>query len=302
MKLLNEIIDLLSDKAGSLTDAMLKTKVLMHRIGHKELAEWVSDELGGYGKDKVVPTYRLIPVRLVGNLRNIAWAYQNQTLPTAHLSEKQQKEFSRDELRQSIRVLEEFASRSDGHLIHPVAPELYAKIGEALDGFWVDNAWTQMEPTQIMNALVEVRSRLLDFVLGLQEKLGDVPEDDMKEAAKDIDAGGMFASTIYGDNHTFIVGNGNVTTIANTVTKGDFNSLADTLRKAGVDDTDVEELKTAIEQDDPAAVAEQKQFGPKVRAWMAKMTGKAIDGAWSVGLAAGGKLLADALGAHYGIK
>ncbi len=50
MKLLNEIIDLLSDKAGSLTDAMLKTKVLMHRIGHKELAEWVSAELGGYGK------------------------------------------------------------------------------------------------------------------------------------------------------------------------------------------------------------------------------------------------------------
>ncbi|OXI85719.1 hypothetical protein CFB50_13815 [Burkholderia sp. AU33423] len=302
MMLFNDIVDLLSDKAGSLTDAMLKTKVLMHKIGHKEVAAWLNDELDGYSKEKTVPEYRVIPVRLVGNLRNIAYVYSNQTLPTAHLSEKLQKEFSRDELRQSIHVLEELASRSDGHLIHPVAPELYAKLGEALDGFWVDNAWTQMEPTQIMNGLAQVRSRLLDFVLSLQEKLGDVPEDQMKEAAKGVDAEGMFASAVFGDNTTVIVGQHNVATVVNKVTKGDFNSLADTLKKAGVDDADVDELKTAIQHDDVATVAKDSQFGPKVRAWMAKMTGKAIDGTWSIGLSAGGKLLADALGAHYGIK
>lgn len=34
MKLLDDIVDVLSDKTGSLTDAMLKTKVLMHGIHH----------------------------------------------------------------------------------------------------------------------------------------------------------------------------------------------------------------------------------------------------------------------------
>jgi hypothetical protein len=301
MKLFDDIVELLSDKAGSLTDAMLKTKVLMHKIGHKEVAGWLNDELNGYSKEKAVPDYRVIPVRLVGNLRNIAYVYSNQTLPTAHLSEKLQKEFSRDELRQSIHVLEELASRSDGHLIHPVAPELYAKFGEALDGFWVDNAWTQMEPTQIMNGLAQVRSRLLDFVLGLQEKLGDVPEDQMKEAAKGIDAEGMFTSAVFGDNTTVIIGHKNATTITNTVTKGDFNSLADTLKKAGVDEADVAELQAAVSHDDPATVTETKQFGPRVKEWMGKMTLKAIGGAWTIGLAAGGKLLADAVGGYYGI-
>lgn len=302
MKLFDDIVDLLSDKAGSLTDAMLKTKVLMHKIGHKEVVGWLNDELDGYGQGKPVPDYRVIPTRLMGNLRNIAYTYSNQTLPTAHLPEKIQKDFHRTELRQTIHVLEELASNPGGHLVHPVAPELYLKIGEALDGYWVDYAWTQMEPTQILNGLSQVRSRLLDFVLGLQEKLGDIPEDQMKEAAKGIDAERMFTSAVFGDNTTVIVGQHNTATITNTVTKGDFNSLAEALKKAGVDDVDVSDLKTAIDEDDTTAVVRDKQFGPKVKAWMTNMAGKAINGGWSIGIAAGGKLLADALAAHYGIK
>ncbi|NPT62296.1 hypothetical protein [Paraburkholderia elongata] len=96
-------------------------------------------------------------------------------------------------------------------------------------------------------------------------------------------------------------GNSNVTTITNTVTKGDFNSLAETLKKSGVDAADVAELQAAVNHDDPATVAETKQFGPKVKEWMGKMTMKAIGGAWTIGLAAGGKLLADAVGGYYGI-
>ena len=61
MQLLKDIVALLSDKDGSLTGALLKTKVLLHQIGHKELAEWVNDELNGYGEDscttsKCLPT------------------------------------------------------------------------------------------------------------------------------------------------------------------------------------------------------------------------------------------------------
>jgi hypothetical protein len=33
MKLLDDIIELLSEEKGSLTDALLKTKVLMHKSG-----------------------------------------------------------------------------------------------------------------------------------------------------------------------------------------------------------------------------------------------------------------------------
>jgi hypothetical protein len=40
--LLDEIIELLSSEQHSLTEALLKTKVLLHQIGKKDLAGWVT--------------------------------------------------------------------------------------------------------------------------------------------------------------------------------------------------------------------------------------------------------------------
>jgi hypothetical protein len=303
MQLLKDIVTVLSDKDGSLTDALLKTKVLMHHIGHKELAGWVNDELNGYPSDSLVPDYRTIPTRLYGNVSNLAWRHSGTQLPTSHLPKEVRERFCIEKLRQSIQVLEQL-SKSDGSLSRPVSPEWYYTLakGAIESSFNIDSAWVQFEPTQLVNLLIEVRSRLLDFTLNLQGELGNVADDNMKEAAKGIDAPGMFASAVFGDNATFVFGNNNETTITNTVTKSDFAALAKAFKDTGVSETDVDELKAAVDDDDPNAVAETKQFGPKVKAWMTKMSQKAIDGAWSIGIGAGGKLLADALGSYYGIK
>ncbi|CAN7808019.1 hypothetical protein [Paraburkholderia hospita] len=303
MRLLEEIVNLLSDKDGSLTDALLKTKVLMHRIGHKELADWVNDELNGYTSDRPVPDYRVIPIRLHGDVSNIAWRYPATQLPTAHLDKDVRERFRIEKLRQSVQVLEQLSEGTDS-LMRPVQPEFYALLAKGgIDpSFHIDRAWVQFEPTQIVNVLIEVRSRLLDFALNLQGELGDVTDDKMKEAAKGIDAPGMLASAVFGDNTTFVFGNNNATTITNAVNKGDFASLAKAFRDKGVSEADVAELKAAVDDDDPIAVAETKQFGPKIKMWMTTMTAKAINGVWGIGIGAAGNLLADTIGRYYGIK
>lgn len=303
MQLLKDLVTLLSDKDGSLTDALLKTKVLMHRIGHKELAEWVNDELNGYTTDRPVPDYRVIPTRLYGDVSNIVWQQKAAHLPTAHLDKEIQERFCIERLRQSVQVLEQLSKANDS-LSRPVKPELYGLLakGAIEPSFHIDRAWVQFEPTQIVNVLIEVRSRLLDFTLNLEGELGDVEEDNMKEAAKSIDAPGMFASAVFGDNVTVVIGNGNETTITNTVKKGDFTALARAFKETGVSETDIAELQAAVGDDDVKVVAETKQFGPRVKAWMGKMSTKAIDGAWSIGIGAAGNLLADALGSYYGLK
>lgn len=88
MKLLDEIIDLLADENASLNAALLKTKVLMHTIGHAELAGWVNDELNGYPKDKPVPNYRVVGGRVAGNIQNPVMLQSNVDLPTYHLPDK----------------------------------------------------------------------------------------------------------------------------------------------------------------------------------------------------------------------
>ena len=300
MKLLNEIVDLLSDEKGSLTDALLKTKVVLHKIGHKELVEWVNDELNGYSQGKEVPKYRVIPARVVANLQNAAFAYSNQTLPISHLSEKERKHFSANEMRESIRVLEEYVAKPNGHLIHPIAPELYSKFNKVLDNVWILDAWIQMEPTQIMNTLIEVRSRLLDFALSLQDKLGDTENDaDAKQVAQTFDARAMFQNTVIGDNATFVLGDNNATTIKNSIKNGDFGSLASMLKGYGVSEEDINSLETSISQDIGAVDVEKKLFGPSVKGWMSKMLDKAINASWNIELGMAAGLLTNALQAYY---
>jgi AbiTii len=299
MQLLDEIITLLSDQKGSLTDALLKTKVVMHKIGHKELAEWVNDELNGYPKDKDVPPYRIIPARPYAQLRDIAFVYNNQALPTGHLKPEERDHLTVNKMRESIAVLEGY-SKHEGHLISPLPPEFHKRLSEPLtEGIWIDRAWIQTEPSQIVNTVVEVRSRLLDFALSLQDRLGDVEEADVKEAAKGIDAVGMFHHTVIGDNATFVIGNQNTTTIKNVVKNGDFASLAAALKERGVADTDVQELRVAITADEDQVDAEKKTFGPAVKGWMSRMMTKVVEASWNIELGVAGGLLTEALKAYY---
>jgi hypothetical protein len=298
VKLLDEIVDLLSDKSGSLTDALLKTKVLMHKIGHKELAEWVNDELNGYPEEKPVPSYRIVHPRVVGNIQNMVMIQGDQPLPTGHLPEKMRKYLHEHEMRESINVLEQFTKDPYKHLQMPLGPEFYGPIGEAFDGAWVQKAWVQMEPTQIMHGLTEIRSRLLDFVLELQDKLGEADETEVKERAKGIDAPAMFQHTVFGDNTTIVVGNQNVTNVKN-VRKGDFESLAAALKSKGVDPSDVDALKAAVDADQGAVELEKKQFGPRVKGWMTTMLAKAVESSWQIEVGVAGGLLTEALRAYY---
>ncbi|MGN6260275.1 MAG: hypothetical protein ACTHNO_06030 [Ralstonia sp.] len=298
MKLIDEIIPLLSDSKGSLTDALLKTKVLMHMIGHKELAEWVTAELNGYQKDQPVPPYRVVRSRLVGHIANIVYMQKNAILPTIQLPENLRAQWENSELRQSISVLEHLAAKPDSHLASPVPPEFHHLVDDALDGFYVQKMWLQIEPTQVLHGLTEIRSRLLDFVLELKSKLGNTTEGEVKEAAEGLDAAAMFHNAVFGDNTTVVIGNNNTTTISN-VKHGDFDSLAEVLRDAGVAQSDILELKEAITADDGKVNREAKTFGPAVRGWVSKMMEKVVNAAWTIELGVAGGLLTNALQTYY---
>ena len=302
MKLLDEITELLSDQNGSLTGALLKTTVLMHKLGHKELAEWVNDELNGYAEKKDVPAYRVLPARLMANLANAGWRHSNQMLPISHLPADLQEMISQHKVRDSIRVLEQYATKPEGSLTLPVSHGFKQRFGETVvRGGWVESMWTQIEVTQIIHLLIEVRSKLLNFVLGVQSELGDTGSDaEVKKASEKLDVPAMFHHLVMGDNATLVVGQGNTLAITNSVMKGDFGSLAATLRKNGVEQADITALQLAIDQDDAPVVPGQRSFGPAVEGWKQRMWGKVVDASWNIELGVAAGLLTDALKAFYG--
>ena len=109
MKLISEIIDILSSGEPNLTNALIKTKVLLHRLGQKDLIEWVNSELNGYKDDDDLPPYRILPAVVLVNATNGAWQARSHQIPLGHLKKHVRDWLEKARFQQSIGVLEDLA-------------------------------------------------------------------------------------------------------------------------------------------------------------------------------------------------
>ncbi len=128
-----------------------------------------------------------------------------------------------------------------------------------------------------------IASRLKDYIgknnnMGNKNKLGDLSNNTFNG----------YTTIIVGDNNN----------VTYTITEGSFYSLKDMLSKNGVSSEDISELKMILESEKPNNV--KKIFGNQTNGWVSKMISKSLDGSWSIGIGAAGKLLADGIKAYYG--
>ncbi len=303
MKLINEIIEILSSNDGKLSDALIKTKVLLHTIGHKELVPWVNSELNGYPDIEALPEYRILPSQVLVNASNGAYSATSQHIPLAHLEEKHRKMLETARMDQSLAVLEKFAEDDSGSLQSHIPMEQYGLLGKGLGNHYqIENAWSEVSNTSVLQMLIQVRSRLLDFVLELNDQFpSEMNEDDVKQQIGNIDAGKLFNSAIFGDNTTILVGSGNTQSVSNINLKGNFDALSKSLECNGVSKLDINALKSAIEDDSSVIInSEKKEYGPAVQSWLQTMLSKAVDASWNIELGIAGSLLATALNNFYG--
>jgi hypothetical protein len=70
IKLIDEIIEILSSDSGKLSHALIKTKVLLHKICHKELVPWVDNELKGYPDRDSIKVADLIVDTMMLEMKN----------------------------------------------------------------------------------------------------------------------------------------------------------------------------------------------------------------------------------------
>lgn len=302
MKLIDEIIELLSSQSGSLSDALLKTKVLLHKIGHQELVEWVNDELNGYSDDKELPSYRRLLAQVLVNASNGAYSVTRQPIPLFHLTETEKERLQYVKMSQSLAVLENLVSDKGGHLQSPIPMEANHKLSKGLgNGYMVEKAWSEIQQADLYQIFIQVRSRLLDFILNLKDQIGDLSsEQDIKKLTDSIDTSSLFNNAIFGNNATIIVGSGNKQKVINTVVKGDFNTLANELTQHEVAESDISKLKVAIDSDEQTKEIAGREFGPSVKKWLKSMLSKAVDTSWQIELNIAGGLLVEALKKYYG--
>ena len=302
MKLLSDLIAELSSSQPSLIDALVKTKVLLYRLGRKDLIEWVNNEINGYSDEAQLPEYRVIPAIVKGNITNNAYSYSDHPLPTLHLTDDQRKQIEELGMRDSIAVIEGLAKNEKNGLQRPLPIEYGVFFNKALaSGFKVQQAWCDIGAGRLGQIVAQVRSKLLDFLLELSERVGtDMTEEEAKRVAQSPETGSMFNHAIFGDNVTILVGNQSQQTVRNELTKGDFSALTNFLQSNGVAPQDINGLSEALVADELSLEHTSKKFGPRVKAWLTSKMGKAVEASWQIELSVAGGMLTTALQSYYG--
>lgn len=147
----------------------------------------------------------------------------------------------------------------------------------------------------ISGILGQVKNKLLDFVLSLQESNITSEDLDNRTLAPEI-ARNLFYINVYGDRN--IVASGEqVTQQANPVERGDIDSLIKFLRELNLGDDDLREIENAVSSEPDAPGG---RLGPKVGAWLGGMILKAASRTWDIGVETASKALTRALNDYYG--
>jgi hypothetical protein len=308
MNILTDIIEQLIDSNNSITDSLLKIKVLASRLKNKTLYDWVNNELSGYENNDEVPEYRVSGCLLVGNIMNGNWHLRNQILATIGLPDFIRKHIDKLTLNQAISVLERILEENNNPLAYAVPAEILGYLTENYQNMGnyyatVYSARKQIDLSAVQHIISEVRNKALDLLLKLEEEFGmeiDLQELVKKKTQANEIINNTMKQTIINKGDGNVINTGNESSISNKVhiEKSNFQDLKKALKDNYVGDEEINELETIIKEKPDY---ERKLFGPKVNNWIQKMINKALNGTWQVGIGAAGSILVELVKKYYGM-
>jgi len=302
---IDEIISDLTSGGSGLTDALLKTKVLLYTIGKKDLAFWVDHELKGYSVTDELPSYRIAACRVLINANNLVHHYKGLELQLMHLPDDEYDSIRQSLIKLSISQIEQLLSESQGeHYFSELIPVAFARhyAPEIDSSYHITKIYKQIALHNLTSIISQVRARLLDFMLELSSQLETTEGDSLSDKASKIDTQSLFANAIFGSGAVINIGNNNNTQINYVIEKNNFKMLKERLTENGVAEQDVNELETALHADEKISKHHEKSFGPQVSKWFAKMLTKAADNSWAIGVNVAATFLTTALNQYLGIN
>ncbi|WP_064375276.1 hypothetical protein [Klebsiella michiganensis] len=291
--------EMASSNSTDIEDLLSRAKMISVKLGLKDISDWIEYELNSYPNYDSLPEYRIIggiPIRAFNPYHGwIPYQFSSdfdidayKLLTTVHVTNP-------------VSMLVQY-SKSEKSLYSEL-PLPAVEFLQECSNCDFRMAWC-INPSIITKILSNTRSRILDWALLLESK-GILGEGLLFSQAEKREAATMTVNNINNFNgnvhNAGAIGAGNTGDIhqQNSITSGDFNSLARQLKEHGLDDADVTELEQLVKQTDkPTSKDEvEKGFG----SWIGKITGKAFTGGLKIAGAAAPALLTNALCNYFNI-
>lgn len=273
---------------------------LSRELKNNELATWAQAELSGYDDWKSIPPYRILPGHVKGTFSGYGSMVKNASIPESFIDDEHAHLF-KNYMTQPVSELQLLSS---GSKTSPLTSNwsgdaiYYYQKKDLMDGYHLIEATRLISKPAVAGIIDNVRTRILVFVLQIQDELGLTSGSDAKTSKVTAPSSEkitqIFHQTITANN--VAVGNIGATNQVN-VMKGDFSSLSKALSHAGIDQGLISELAAALEAD------KNEEFKPGVATsrWIHKVSAMTSKGALALTANVTGSMISTMIMQYLGI-
>lgn len=203
MSRFSELIDQVADqKNHSLSDVLLKAKVLASQLRSRKFRQWVEAEINGYDMEAELPDYRILSSKLIGEYAGYFHSTARSPMSVSHLDQQHRERFSTHHVHNGVAFVEDVIIGGDESLIgvylDGYAVNYLRQHGTQMSEMILNRVFKQISRHSCQQLLQSVRCRLLDFLLELRSKYPELDKDDSIAAkVTEADVDSAMASRVY---------------------------------------------------------------------------------------------------------
>lgn len=306
LNLMRQIRDGATSSQTALGEVLRLCMRLGQQLSNKELVDWARKEASGYTEKEELPDYRILPTEVRGDFFGpFQSGIKNAHVPKSVIEEEHRENLFSVHLMEPVNQLEQYARSKDGSSTYQIswsgdAIAYYQHKEIYSNGLVLASAWRLMTGQNILGVLETIRTRVLDFILQIQEELGvdmDEPNDAKEITTVSPQAiNNIFNNTING-GQVSLSNSGDATVGSINISTGNLEELKDYLASIGVGKTDINKLNNSITKDGKV----RDTLGPEVSKWLSSMGVKALKGGLNVGKDIAVSVMTKALMSYYHI-
>lgn len=273
--------------------------ILARRLQHEPLADWAERELNGYPDVDSLPPYRKGSAEVRGDFMNPAWRAKDKLIPPQAVEDDHRDALFSLTYLHGVAHYEGLLKSGQDRFRLAWPSELIAYYQTRLiEGYHLVEAGRVITRGMLEGMLDQIRNRILTFALEIEKEnpaAGEAdPGSDPPVARDKVQQ--SFVTHIYGG--TNIVAPGGQAVVGDvTIVQGNWDSLHDALKTAGLLPDDIAALEQAVEVDE----ASDEVPGPAVKNWLGDVTARIASGSLTLTTSAAGSGIATMVMKYLGV-
>lgn len=258
----------------TLSQALMRAKLIAFEINNEDFKGWINNELNGYVNVDKIPDYRIIPCDIFAVIEGYG-SRKMVPVDLTNLDKDLNGKIYKMEAKQSISTIEEGLKNSgDEHYGYEDLPQkMVSLLREMLGNEFIVSVKRRIQLSQVSHILNLTKQKLVDTLLELNSVFPDLQNNfqdnqENKEKAKTI-----INNHIYGDNSSSNIGVGdNFSQNISNIYNQKIEKLISDLEEIGVPKENIQEVKDIVSSE-----TNKTNLGKKLMTWVGKMATKAIE-------------------------